>query len=169
MASSSMQPDSQNRIRPHISDDRLSKTSRLRRSWLEIERLKAEGVTDVMLVEALAKTGVKFTSRSAFATTLARVRKEIRDGKFQPALVSESLSSMANAQPVTPRSIATTLSATTPKPPSLVQESVEPLENDLYQPRPSKKELREKRASRINLDHPSKNPLLFAALQEQNK
>lgn len=162
-----MQPDKPIGLRSLISDDRSSKTSRLRRMFLEIDGLKSEGVTDKMLVEALAKAGVKFTSRSSFATTLARVRKEIRDGKFNPGLSAAARGSdgyIYQAASSTPVETPTSL--------QIIPPAAEPTginEADIYTPRLSKKELREKKASRISLDSPNTNPLLFAVLKEQSK
>ncbi|URI11968.1 hypothetical protein MW290_32255 (plasmid) [Aquincola tertiaricarbonis] len=164
-----MQPDRPVGLRAYISDDRSSKISHLRRWWFEIDRLKAEGITDSMLVEAMARAGVRFTSRSSFATTLARVRKEIREGKFQPTAFSVAVPPVLERQQHVP---SITLTELTPAPANPLfphRESTQSADIDIYAPKPSKKELREQKASRINLDHPNTNPLLFAALKEQSK
>lgn len=151
-------------LRSLISDDRLSKTAWIRRWWTEIERLKSEGVSDRLLVEALAKAGVSFTSRSAFATTLARVRKEVTSGDFRPVACATT----SDPSPAPPsQAAAGPVAAVRP----LVRpaRADKPSSPDIYAPRPTKKELREQKAARIPIDRPENNPLFVAILKNSSK
>lgn len=151
-------------LRSLISDERLSKTARIRRWWTDIERLKSEGVSDRMLVEALAKAGVSFTSRSAFATTLARVRKEVASGEFQPLAFAATSDPSPRPQFQAPTGL--TSAAPTPLP---TTSPTKPFSADIYAPRPTKKELREQKAARIPIDRPENNPLFAAILKNSSK
>lgn len=150
-------------LRSLISDDRLSKTARIRRWWTEIDRLKSEGVSDQMLVEALAKAGVSFTSRSAFATTLARVRKEVASGEFQP------IACVATSDPSPKPQFQASTGPTSAAPTPLRPISPKPSNANIYAPRPTKKELREQKAARIPIDRPENNPLFAAILKKSSK